>query len=843
MVSPIPKPDIDRALERCAAEPVHIPGVIQPNGALIAVENETRLITHVSANLEHVTGLVPKDVLSQNIYDVFPSGLRHDLVNNLLPQFLMQDTRQIDPFSLNNRVLSAGASQANEATIFEFEAADEAQNLSGAAVRQLAFLTSQLHEIDDIETLFEKSVKLLQALTGYQRVMIYAFDGEGHGSILAEALLGQADSFLGLNFPAWDIPAQAREIMRRTPFRYIGDVVADPVPILAASSDIAPLDMTHSHLRGVSKVHLQYLRNMGSAATFTLNVVVEDKLWGMISLHHPSSRVPGQSIREVCRNFVRFFGLKLATLLQDERLRRLQKAEDLRQDLAAMASQQDVEQRFSTALLQNLCTAMQSDGAVLVTEGVVQTCGMVPEPKDIRHLQDYARARSEMMYSAAMLFDHPDLAQRLGGIFSGLHLTPMQRSDFVAFFRLDRERNVAWAGAPEKDIDGIGVDARLRPRGSFEAYKETVRGTSEPWSDKEHQIARDIRSILISSERMALIKQTRLQQKALTDELNHRVRNILALIRTLSHQSRDTAESVEDYAQTLERRIEAVAMAHALAMGGEEVSIKDIIEREAAPFNETTLRVEVMGSDIRLRAEAAPLFALVVHELMTNAALYGALSSSEGNILVGLKMEGGALHLEWREQDGPQITQPTRLGFGTALLTKAVPAELGGEVTQGYTETGLKLDLTLPARVLSVQRSEAQHTDGPVKPVADDRPLRKRIGINCLLVEDSFVVSMDTLRLMNELGLMVVQTAMTSKDALQKISDEQPGFAVLDVNLSQGDTSFAIARKLQELGVPFVFLTGYGAEGVPEQEFPEVTVLEKPLRRAELAQVLDRLGV
>ncbi|KIC48904.1 GAF domain-containing protein [Tateyamaria sp. ANG-S1] len=394
--------DIERALKHCASEPVHIPGSIQGHGALMAFDNDSLRLTHASTNLAAVTGLDCGDVLGQNINDVFPTGVRHDMVNGLLPSFLKQDTRLLDPVRIGQTDLIASAAAAGSATIFEFEPAENQASMSGDALKQLAFSTARLQNVDEADALFQLAVRLLQALTGYQRIMVYEFDGEGNGTIRAEALSGGLDSFLGLNFPAWDVPAQARAIMARVPLRYIADVSAPNVPILAASADMLPLDMTQAHLRGVSAVHMEYLRNMGTQATFTLNVVVNDELWGMIALHHPIPRVPTQSVREVCRNFVHFFGLKLATLLQRDRLDRLRQANALRSELTNVASSGEADIRLGIQLLEQLTDAMEADGALLVKEGFVQSCGLVPPSTAINTLMTFANAKTEAVATAKL---------------------------------------------------------------------------------------------------------------------------------------------------------------------------------------------------------------------------------------------------------------------------------------------------------------------------------------------------------------------------------------------------------------------------------------------------------
>ncbi|MEL7165601.1 MAG: HWE histidine kinase domain-containing protein [Pseudomonadota bacterium] len=835
---------IASALEKCASEPVRIPGSIQPHGALIAVDNENLSVTHVSDNLFDVTGLVPTQALGRNLYDVFPKGTRHQLVNNLLPDFLNQETRLIENMTLNGNALLAGAAAAGQATVFEFEPISLQRSATNSAISQLAFMTTQLQGVGDKTQLFDKSVRLLQMLTGYKRVMVYAFDQDGNGNIQAEAVSSGMESFLGLNFPAWDIPAQAREIMMQIPFRYIADVAAAPVQILAAEGYGTDLDLTNAHLRGVSPVHMRYLKNMETASTFTLNVVVGGKLWGMISMHHTKPKVPDQAIREVCRNFVRLFELSLDNIIQRERLQRLHEAARVTTELTTQASGNAPPSFFNQTLLDRLRQTMNSDGAVLVKDGVTLCSGKAPGTAALPAFIEFGLGLSDGFHSHRLAHDHPEGSAIVGSAFAGLHITPMREGCFIAFLRSDREQVTTWAGAPEKTLIGTGADARLNPRGSFAAYKETVKGTSAPWTDEEHQIASDVWAILVASERQALIQQTTRQQKLVIDELNHRVRNILTMIRSLTRQSRSNVDSIDDYVETLEARIEAVATAHSLAVEKPEafVSLRAIFEVESKAHNIRIRRVELFGEDVGIRPDVAPVLALAVHELVTNAAKYGSLSEATGTLSVAFIKDQDGMTIEWCERDGPSVEVPEKEGFGSTLLMKAVPNEIGGTIDIRYPVEGLEASIFLPNAVLSGARFIGTAAP-PVVPEKGDLPPTQnaRREVRCLLVEDSFVVSMDTVRVMNEVGLEQIQTAMTIGEAMTSIDAGLPDFAVLDVNLSAGQTSLPVARHLLERGVTIVFVTGYGSDAVPNDIIPDANILRKPLQRSDLEEALRKV--
>ncbi|MEM6758255.1 MAG: HWE histidine kinase domain-containing protein [Pseudomonadota bacterium] len=839
---------IEAALEKCATEPVRIPGSVQPHGAIVVVDNESLKVTHASENLSSLTGIDVQAALGRDLYDVFPKGTRHDLVNNLLPAFLNQKTRMIEKLTFGDQVLFAGAAAAGPATVFEFEPLSVQRNMSNSAISQLAFLTAQLQGLQTQEQLFDKTVRLLQVLTGYKRVMVYAFDEEGNGQIKAEATSGELEPFLGLHFPSWDIPAQAREIMMQIPFRYIANIDATPCPVIAADGYDTALDLTNAHLRGVSPVHMRYLKNMGTQSSFTLNVVVGGRLWGMIALHHTKANVPDQSAREVCRNFVRLFELSLDSIIQRERIERLHEAGRVTSELKSQASADTKASFFNQTILDRLRETMQADGAVLAKDGVTMCSGTTPAQDDLPGLITFGLGLKDPFYSHKLATDHPEAAESVGPNFAGLHITPMGERCFIAFLRRDREQVTEWAGAPEKTIVGSGADARLNPRGSFATYKQKVKGSCAPWSPEEHQIASDVWAILVASERQALIQQTTRQQKLIIDELNHRVRNILTLIRSLSRQSRSSTDSIDEYVETLEARIEAVANAHSLAVQKPDafVSLRAIFDIESAPFNMDEQRISLIGSDFGIRPDVAPVFALVVHELMTNAAKYGALSQPGGTLVVDFVETDGGLTLNWRERDGPPVAQPTKEGFGSTLLAKAVPNEIGGKIAIDFEPTGVEASIFLPQAVFTGARFISVAAPRPPAATTARAPSQaygSRSALRSLLLEDSFVVSMDTLRVMNEVGIEQIQTAMTVDEALSSIDARTPDFAVLDVNLSAGQTSLPVARYLMERGVKFVFVTGYGSDAVPNDLFADVPILQKPLQRAVLEATLKEMNL
>lgn len=837
--------DLTEALKHCAAEPVHTPGTIQSHGAMIAVCNQTLQVLYASVNTADIIGRSATDLLSQTLNDLCNREERHALLNGMIHQETDEKLNELGLLEIFGCEVIVTASPAPGCTLFEFEPATLREMAAPDNLRDLEFLTSQLRSVDEAQMLFDKTVQLLQILTGYDRVMIYEFEAEGHGRVQAEAIVAGLDPYLGLHFPAWDIPAQARQIMRKTAMRCIADVDGTPVPVLPATPTLPPLDMTAGHLRGVSSVHMQYLRNMNTGATFTLNIVIKDTLWGIISFHHTKPRHPNQRMRQLCRNFAEFFKLQLESFHQEAQMERLLQAEELRRKVSNGRSKETSTDVFEAAVVEDLAKAMQADGAAMLFKGAVFTTGITPPREGLGELLESSNFDPGVTSSSCLSADYPTVSAHCGPDISGILVAKLPEDSAVIFFRKDRQSAVSWAGAPEKTIIKVDGMARLDPRSSFAQYKAEVRGTSEPWTLDQKSIAEEIWSMLVSAEREALIERTNRQQSLLIDELNHRVRNILALIRSLSQQSLTHNGSIQSYVAALEARISAVASAHDL--GAEKANVSatamQIFDLEAAPYNQEERRVSVVGDDVGIRSDLAPMFALVVHELMTNAVKYGALSQPEGHVSITLQRRDDWLHVSWREDGGPKIHPPEAKGFGTTLIETSVPFELDGEVDLEYHSDGLRAALRLPQSVLvdkvPLKALDTVSTSPFTPPFATD-PL-EITKARCLLLEDNYVVSLDTARVLETVGFGTVETALNVQDALAKLDRLNPGIAILDINLAAGQTSEPVAEALAERGIPFIFVTGYGDTMKLGGMFASSPVLKKPIREDELRCALAEI--
>jgi len=312
--------DYEDALEACAAEPVHIPGFVQPFASLIGVDADSHDITYASENCGDIIGIPATQLLGRPIGEIFDVQIQHALNNAKASNGYSRSCIPMGTFTLGDRSLELRAFGSGGTDVVQLEPQQDAGLGGKDALNILGFLMSEIQNCTTQDSLFNLSLDLMRHISGYDRVMVYQFDPNFNGEVVAEARQRNLDPMVGLRFPSWDIPEQARAIMAKLPLRFIEDAYQAPVNLLAARGSLPPLDITFADCRGVSPIHLEYLRNMDVKATMTLSIVVEGALWGLISFHHRHTRVPSAQMREVLTAFVNIFSSKLSPFIKQTQL-------------------------------------------------------------------------------------------------------------------------------------------------------------------------------------------------------------------------------------------------------------------------------------------------------------------------------------------------------------------------------------------------------------------------------------------------------------------------------------------------------------------------------------------
>jgi CheY-like chemotaxis protein len=270
-----------------------------------------------------------------------------------------------------------------------------------------------------------------------------------------------------------------------------------------------------------------------------------------------------------------------------------------------------------------------------------------------------------------------------------------------------------------------------------------------------------------------------------------------------------------------------------------------LIEAEGAAFlADGPGRIKVSGGFVLLNPQAYSTMALVIHELVTNSAKYGSLSNSEGTVTLDWRRnENGDLLVDWREHGGPPVAPPTRKGFGSTIIDRSVPYDLSGEASIEYAPDGVRAHFRIPGRHVSEAEGKRPATLRFPRPaIGHPAPAPRLVlaGHNLLLVEDSLIISLDAEDLAQRLGASRVISASTLQGALDVLESSTPSVAVLDINLGDS-TSYPIADRLEDMGVPFLFASGYGEQAQLPNRHRHRAVLQKPYTLENVARAIDRL--
>ncbi|QEE44695.1 GAF domain-containing protein [Rhizobium sp. WL3] len=841
-------PSVD--LTNCDREPIHIPGSIQPHGCLLSCDPAITTVRRYSANAPEMLG-VQQRLEGLSIADLFGADVTHDIRNAIAAAPDASRPAVIAHLPLaNGQHFDVAVHRQIQGAILEFE-----PSLRRTQPLQLAReMIGRVKDINDIDLLITASAKLVRAVLGYDRVMIYRFEEDGSGKVASEAKRHDLESFLGQYFPATDIPRQARILYMQNPIRVISDARGLRVDLLPATEEqAAPLDLSFAHLRSVSPIHCEYLRNMGVAASMSISVIVNDKLWGLIACHHYAPKTLTMSERIAAEMFGEFFSLHLLALKQKRKLDIANEARrSLDRFLQAASHHTDLDEILTTALPE-FQSLFACDGVGMWMNGRWTAIGATPprgsEVDLARFIGEVANGR--IWSTNTLSEDYPPASDYFEDV-SGIMAVPLSQipRDYLFFFRKERLQTLNWAGNPEKTYETGPLGDRLTPRKSFAIWKETVQRQATPWRDSDFEIAEAIRSAIVEIvlRHNEVMHEERsksdVRQRMLNEELNHRVKNILAVIKSLVTFPTQDQVPIQDYIGSLRGRIHALSHAHdQLTRGGGGGTLNDLLDAELLPYRAGRSTIVVKGPSATLDARAHAVAALVIHELCTNAAKYGALSRDGGSLTVTWQeVDGGDCLLHWSETGGPPVGPIGRKGFGSALIDRSIPYDLGGTSRLEYRPDGLDAEFCLPGRFLTWESEPAQEEKPPVPESKFVEGPASIAGLEVLLVEDQVLIAMDAEMMLADAGIDTVITASSSSDALNRLKTFTPSIAVLDINLGR-DTSVPVAEELVRRGIPFVFATGYDDRSVVPDELLSVPVVRKPYDATALVRALaDRLA-
>lgn len=487
-------------LTNCDREPIHIPGAAQPHGVMLVLRAGQP--EQVSGNTALHFGLEVAQVLEGGL-DVL---LEPEVLERVQASVRSEPLDDNPLFLLSAPVAGRGlfdliAHRRDGLTILEFEAVTPGQ----PRVDAYAEVKRAMNRLNGAASLTEFTSVLareVRQLTGFDRVMVYQFGEDGTGTVIAEERRDELTPFLGLRYPASDIPQQARALYVQNMLRIIADVSYEPAPMFAREPGLEPLDMSYCVLRSVSPIHLQYLKNMGVGASMSVSLVRGQELWGLIACHHQTPRHLPYDLRSSCELLGQVASVQVSArqeqLNQSYRLN-LKTAQT--QLVERMAEERDLLEALVGSDT-NLLQLIDAPGAAVILHGETVLLGVTPPREQVQALQSWldTQVDGDVLHTATLSREYPPAAA-FAAQASGLLAVRLSQSrhDYVMWFRPEELQTVTWGGDPNKPVE-VAPDGsdRLTPRRSFEAWMETVRGRSRPWQAEELAAARALRRAIMS---------------------------------------------------------------------------------------------------------------------------------------------------------------------------------------------------------------------------------------------------------------------------------------------------------------------------------------------------------
>lgn len=853
-------------LTNCDREPIHIPGAILPHGAMLVLDPDTFEVLQVAGDLTGLLGASADKLLGQSIIKIFHQQQIDNLRTLNANLSLLKARHMLDPQMrvAADRPLDASLHRSEGSLILEFEAADITDRFAADPLSAVQEMIQDLDGAVSLVAMCQLAAERVRVVAAYDRVLVYRFLQDDSGWVIAESKQDELEPFLNLHYPAADIPKQARALYIKNGLRLITQVNYEPARLVPTDNPRTgkPLDMSQAILRDVSPIHRQYLRNMGINASMSISIICGGELWGLIACHNYTPRILPMHLRAVCDLFGSMFSFQIEAFEKKNQFNeRMSSRMILQQLMLNLAGADD----YASGLIDqtpNLLDyihggdaslgGLSPGGVAVMVGGKITTLGVTPNTGQLEQLVVWLTTEVHYqngIYATDSLGEFYEPAKAFAEVGSGVLVISVSYtpSDFIIWFRPELVGTTDWAGQYDKAAsEGLDNDILL-PRKSFEIWKETVRGRALPWQKSDLDAAVDLRTSLLDIV-LRRITEVNRERKIAADrdqlmmaELDHRVKNTLANIVALVSQTSVSADSLSAFAIGLAERIKSMAKAHSLLSQSRwvGVAIDSLLKEELAPYTGGNAACEIVGPSLVLTSKSALALSLAIHELATNAAKYGALSSPVGRVAIRWTFsETGGLNLCWTESCGPKVGTPTRRGFGSTLIERALAMETEGMATLHFRPGGVVCEVVLPpSSIVKVDNIEV--TEALIVSDIQEPPKRQEEGIRVLVVEDSFLIAGELESVFRRFGWTMVGPAARIPQALALIKTESFDAALLDINLD-GEMSWDVAAALLAQKIPFVFTTGYDVSRILPDFLKNIKFLNKPYPLAELkVTILD----
>ncbi|EDX86632.1 PAS fold family [Synechococcus sp. PCC 7335] len=547
-------------ITNCDREPIHIPSAIQPHGIMLVLSDrgnkrEWRIVS-VSQNSAQHLGISAKSLLDKPLSQLLNHSQIEQVKSCLDRAFEAVNPLQLEIQAASSvQLFTAVVHRSGEFVILELEPTDKKESVTFFDFHSLVKRSlSLIQQTTDLTKLCQVAVEEVQRITGFDRVMVYRFDKDESGTVVAEIKQPDMPSYLGLRYPATDIPKQAKYLYILNLLRLIPDVHYQPVTMVSVPSletKATPIDMSLSSLRSVSPVHIEYLVNMGVQASMSVSLVQDNQLWGLLVCHHNTPRSVSYERRTTCEFLAQVIALELRAKVENEDADYKLNLKTIQMSLTKALLQSESLEEGLTRDAQNLLSLTSSTGAAFCSKNQIKLIGHTPKLAEIEAMMTWLGSRFEQgsIYHTAALGEAYPPAQTFESTTSGLVALAISRVQrlYVLWFRPEVLQTVSWAGEPGKLTElGDSGEVYLSPRQSFERWQQTVIGRSLPWKECEVEAALELRTAVIG---LVLQKADELSQ--LNSELERSNVELDSFAYIASHDLKEPLRGIHNYSSFL----------------------------------------------------------------------------------------------------------------------------------------------------------------------------------------------------------------------------------------------------------------------------------------------------
>jgi two-component system, chemotaxis family, sensor kinase Cph1 len=615
----------DADLTTCDREPIHIPGSIQPHGVLLVIDRQRHTVEQVAGDTRAMLGIDPDDMPGLPLSSILDAATTLQVTGGLETgaSFVAPLIRLGVGAVSGSPALDLTMHAVAETAIIELEPAHRSAARADEPIAKLKSMLATVQHTSNLHECCAAAAVAMRAATGFDRAMVYRFLPNGSGVVIAESANPDLESFLGLHYPASDIPQQARELYRRNWLRAIPNIDYIPAPLRPARNNRTgkPIDMSHCDLRSVSPIHLEYLRNMGVCASLSASIICRNELWGMLVLHHYSPHHVSADLRVSCETFAQILSLHVEAKVQVETSNQRAEKRRVREEvIGRLTASNDTASVLESW---DLAQYLGAGGAAICLDGQMILVGDTPTAAQISGLVGWLNTINRPLFVSEHLAAEYTPASDFAAQASGLVAAGLSRvpRDYLLWFRPEMGLTVRWAGDPTKPTKSDRHGTRLTPRGSFKEWLEVTRMQSAPWNEVDVEAAEALRVVLLESvlksvdlaRREREFEQTRIMAEQLEIRVAQRTEQLRALAADLeAAEDRERRQIALDLHDDLGQTLAAV-----------RIKLASLCQHDSPEVRATATAIDALveRSNSAVRSLAEQLAPDLLHELGLPPAL------------------------------------------------------------------------------------------------------------------------------------------------------------------------------------------------------------------------------